>query len=229
MSDIVRNPDEVGFVIALNVLNPEIASENCLGLTDTSDPAQMRANMAKRKEATSAAEIQRESLRKSILFKSYEFNCHGVEMNQRYKSAAIVADDTPQPEYLRDRELYYQASTRPGSRLPHVWLGENGHRISTLDLAGKGRFTLFTGIGGEKWLKSAQTTAEKFNIELGTVQVGPGKDYTDLYGEWAEAREIADSGCLLIRPDFHVAYRAQSVAADPEAELTNAFNQLFGK
>ncbi|HAA22737.1 MAG TPA: 2,4-dichlorophenol 6-monooxygenase, partial [Cytophagales bacterium] len=94
-----------------------------LGLTDTNDPEQMKANMAKRKENNPTAEQQREDLRKSILFKSYEFNCHGVEMNQRYTSNAIVSDGAPEPDSRRDKELYFQATTWPGARLPHCWLG----------------------------------------------------------------------------------------------------------
>lgn len=82
-----------------------------LGLTDTKDPEKMTANMAKRKENNPDAAKQREALRKSILFKSYEFNCHGVEMNQRYRSDAIVSDGTEEPTYTRDKELYYESTT----------------------------------------------------------------------------------------------------------------------
>ena len=42
-------------------------------------------------------------------------------------------------EWPRDRELYLQATTRPGAKLPHAWLvGADGHRVSTLDVTGKG-------------------------------------------------------------------------------------------
>lgn len=202
---------------------------DALGLTDTSDPEQMKANMAKRKEVTPAAGQQREALRKSILFKSYEFNCHGVEMNQRYVSGAIIPDGTPEPAYTRDAELYYQATTWPGARLPHVWLGDNGHKISTLDLAGRGKFTLFTGIGGELWIEAAQALGEALGMDIRTVQIGPGRDYTDLYGEWAEAREVQDTGCLLIRPDFHVAYRSKSVTSSAKDDLEQALLKILGK
>ena len=43
-------------------------------------------------------------------------------------------------------------TTWPGARLPHCWLERGGERVSTHDLAGKGRFTLLTGIGGEAWV-----------------------------------------------------------------------------
>ncbi len=199
-----------------------------LGLTDTTDPAVMRANMEKMKDNNSAAEQQREQLRKAILFKSYEFNCHGVEMNQRYQSTAIMPDGTAEPVYARDQELYYEASTWPGARLPHVWIGAaNGHRLSTLDVAGKGLFTLFTGIGGDAWMEAAQQLSHELNIPIRLVQIGPGKPYSDLYGEWAGLREIKDAGCLLVRPDFHVAYRAKDMVQDPNAALANALQHVL--
>ena len=202
---------------------------DALGLTDTQDPEKMKENMAKRKENTPEAESQRETIRKSILFKSYEFNCHGVEMNQRYNSNAVVSDGTQEPQYQRDHELYYQATTWPGAHLPHVWLGDKDHPVSTLDVTGKGKFTLLTGIGGEAWIEAANSVSEKLNIDISTVQIGPGRDYSDLYGEWADAREIEDSGCLLVRPDFHIAFRSTVVTGNPNDQLESTLRSILGK
>jgi crotonobetaine/carnitine-CoA ligase len=69
-------------------------------------------------------------------------------MNQRYRSAAIAADETPDPGFRRDAELYHEHSSRPGAPVPHVWLTRHGRRVSTLDLCGKGRFSLLSGITG---------------------------------------------------------------------------------
>jgi 2,4-dichlorophenol 6-monooxygenase len=38
------------------------------------------------------------------------------------RASAVVPDGTPEPEYTRDRELYYHPTTWPGARLPHVWV-----------------------------------------------------------------------------------------------------------
>ncbi|MFN3800609.1 FAD-dependent monooxygenase [Belliella pelovolcani] len=198
-----------------------------LGLTDTNDPVEMLNNMAKRKENNLTAIEQREKLRKAIQFKSYEFNCHGVELNQRYQSKAISSDGTPEPEYSRCKELYYQATTWPGARLPHVWLGKDGHRISTLDICGKGKFTLLTGIGGEKWIDVVNQINENLGLNIEIKTIGTGLDYEDLYGEWADQREISESGCLLIRPDFHVAFRAHDAHSDQLDKLPNAIKSIL--
>jgi hypothetical protein len=42
---------------------------------------------------------------------------------------------------------------------------------------------------------------------IATVTIGPGCEISDLYFDWTERREIAEDGCLLVRPDLHVAWR----------------------
>src|SRR5260221_4003808 len=77
----------------------------------------MRTSMEARKENAPSSAEQREKLRKAIEHKNYEFNCHGVELNQHYRSTAVVSDGTPEPAHTRDPELYYQPTTWPGARL----------------------------------------------------------------------------------------------------------------
>jgi 2,4-dichlorophenol 6-monooxygenase len=203
---------------------------DALGLLSTKDPEQMKANMAKLRDNNPTAAAQREALRKAIAFKSYEFNCHGVETNQRYASSAVVTDGTPAPEWKRDPELYFQASTRPGAHLPHVWVFDRDNReVSTLDLAGRGRFALFTGIGGEAWAEAAREIAAETDIDIVAHVIGPGRDYQDYAGDWANAREIEEAGCILVRPDQFVAYRHPVAATDAKAKLTEALSRVLGK
>jgi 2,4-dichlorophenol 6-monooxygenase len=201
-----------------------------LGLLSTTDPDLMKANMERRKEATPEAAAQREALRKAILHKSYEFNCHGVEMNQRYASAAVLPDPDAAPEvWERDRELYYQASTRPGAHLPHCWLEVNRRKVSTLDMAGQGRFTLFTGIGGEGWVAAAREYSARTGIEIATCVIGPGRDATDIFGLWPDIREVGEDGCLLVRPDMFIAWRQMRAAADATGRLAGAMDRILGR
>jgi len=199
-----------------------------LGLVGTTDAAQMRRNMEARKGSTPEAAIQRERLRQAIAHKCYEFNTHGVEMNQRYCSAAVVPDSTPEPAFDRDPELHYHPTTWPGARLPHVWLQKNGRSVSTLDLAGKGRFAVLTGIGGEGWVEAARKASAIYGVEIAPFVIGPGRDLTDLYGEWANMKEINEAGCVLIRPDAHVGWRAAE-AGDEENRLTAALASILGR
>jgi 2,4-dichlorophenol 6-monooxygenase len=206
-----------------------------LGLTDTNDPVVMQQHMAARADATDAGAAQREALRVALELKDYEFNAHGVEMGQRYASSAVVPDGTPEPAYTRDPELYYHPTTWPGARLPHVWLGRDSHKVSTLDLAGKGRFSLLTGIAGQAWAEAASKVAAELGIEIAAHVIGPGREYTDLYDDWARAREVTESGCVLVRPDGYVAWRAQTsdgdaaTAPDLSATLSAVLTRLLDR
>ncbi|WP_405824673.1 FAD-dependent monooxygenase [Streptomyces sp. NBC_01390] len=187
-------------------------------------PEELWANIAARKDATEAAAGQRARLRAAIAAKVYEFNAHGVDLNQRYESAAIVPDGTPDPGFTRDPELHHQPTTRPGARIPHAWLTSGTRTLSTLDIVGGGRFTLLTGIGGDAWVRAAKAQP----LDIATVVVGPGQEYEDPYGDWAGLSEVSDAGVLLVRPDGFVAFRHAEAAENAEQLLTDALRQILG-
>jgi 2,4-dichlorophenol 6-monooxygenase len=200
---------------------------DALGFTATGDPAEQIANMRARAEDTPEAAAQRAALREALELKDYEFNAHGVELGQRYASRAVVGDDTPEPEFTRDPELYYHPTTWPGARLPHCWLGHGGHRVSTHDITGKGRFAVLTGISGQAWAEAATGATRLLGVDIDAHVIGPGREYTDVYDDWARLREVTESGCVLVRPDAHVGWRAHELPADPEKELTEALTRLL--
>ncbi|WP_206792003.1 FAD-dependent monooxygenase [Amycolatopsis sp. MtRt-6] len=202
---------------------------DALGFTATDDPAEQIANMRARAEDTPEAAAQRAALREALELKDYEFNAHGVELGQRYVSRAVVGDDTPEPEFTRDPELYYHPTTWPGARLPHCWLGHGGHRVSTHDITGKGRFAVLTGISGQAWAEAAAGAARSLGVDIAAHVIGPGREYTDVYDDWARLREVTESGCVLVRPDAHVGWRACELPADPEKELTEALARLLDR
>lgn len=199
-----------------------------LGLLESIDPVKMQQNMDARCEDTPDAEEQRGEIREAIAAKVYEFDAHGVEMNQRYRSDAVVTDGEPEPEFERDRELHYQPTTWPGARVPHAWVWSDAHgKASTLDLVGKGRFTVLTGIGGEGWVEAAEAVSRELGIEMVARVIGPRQEWTDPAFEWANLREVRDSGIVLVRPDQHVCWRRQTVADDPIAELSRVMKSIL--
>lgn len=199
-----------------------------LGLTESTDPEIMQANMDKRCDANMEAEQQRAAIREAIAFKKYEFDAHGVEMNQRYKSSAIVTDGQMEPAFELDAELHYQPTTWPGARIPHAWVfDQEGGKHSTLDLVGKGQFTILTGINGEPWAQAAETVGKTLGLDVRAHVIGPRRAIIDHHGDWARAREVNEAGCVLVRPDQHVAWRADDMAQNPEAELTRVLSALL--
>lgn len=160
--------------------------------------------------------------------KDYEFNAHGVEMGQFYSSAAIVSDGTRPPE-SEDEDLHYVMSTSPGSHLPHAWVGDHVTRQAMMDLAPYDAFTLITGVAGEAWEAAAQKVGAELGMPLRTVVIGPGREVTDLYYDWAKLREVEESGAILVRPDKHVAWRAMTLPDDPAAALRDAASSILGR
>jgi 2,4-dichlorophenol 6-monooxygenase len=202
---------------------------DALGFTTTDHPAEQIANMRARVEDTPRATAQRAALREALELKDYEFNAHGVELGQRYVSRAVIADGTPEPEFTRDPVLYYHPTTWPGARLPHCWLGRDGHRVSTHDITGKGRFAVLTGISGQAWIQAAAGAARCLRIDIDAHVIGPGRQYTDVYDDWSRLREVTEAGCVLVRPDAHIGWRAHELPVDPEKELTEALARLLDR
>jgi len=199
-----------------------------LGMTGGSDVEQIKANMDARCASGSEAEAQRAALNAAIAFKKYEFDAHGVEMNQRYRSDAIVTDGAPAPAFGRDAELHYQPTTWPGARLPHAWVFDaSGGKHSTLDLTGQGQFTILTGLGGETWCEAATEVGAKLGLNIRCHVIGPRQTYVDHTGSWAHSREISDSGCVLVRPDHHVCWRADRLTENPKDDLLRVLNAIM--
>jgi 2,4-dichlorophenol 6-monooxygenase len=159
----------------------------------------------------------REEMVEALELKNTEFNAQGIESNQRYESSAVQAEPgAAAEEWKRDPQLYLQATTRPGAKLPHVWLvNSQGKRVSTLDLVGKGRMTLVTGLSGVAWIKAAERLGHP---SLRVLVIGSA-DALDLYCSWARHREIAEAGALLVRPDGYVAWRQVEAVWDEASAL----------
>lgn len=205
-----------------------------LGLLDSIDPVKMQSNMDARCDDTLAAEAQRARIREAIAFKVYEFDAHGVEMNQRYRSNAVVTGGQTEPAFDKDAELHYQPTTWPGARLPHVWVhsddpAHRGHKASTLDLTGHGKFTVLTGIGGQAWLDAAKAVGKELDIDVAGHLIGPRQPWQDFSGDWARAREVRDSGVLLVRPDQHVGWRKEAMTSDPTTDLRRALMAILDR
>jgi 2,4-dichlorophenol 6-monooxygenase len=169
---------------------------------------------------------RRAALARALELKNDEFNAHGVELNQRYVSGAVIPEQGAGEEvWQRDSQRYLQASTRPGAKMPHAWLVDaNGHRRSTLDYVGKGRFTLVTGIAGTDWIEAATRLALPFLDSLVIGLAGA----QDVYCDWQAVREIEEAGVLLVRPDGMVAWR-HSIAPSSLNEALSLLNDALAK
>jgi 2,4-dichlorophenol 6-monooxygenase len=175
-----------------------------------------------------AGDERREALRKAIELSNYQFNAHGVELGYRYRSDAIVDDGSPDPIPPRDPQLYYQATTRPGARVPHARLERDGVPVSSLDLVDDLGFALLTGVGGEAWDRAAADASARTGVPVRVHVIGGRDGVTDPYGEWAGVREVEVTGCVLVRPDRHVAWRSMRHTPDSARQLPGVVEQALG-
>jgi 2,4-dichlorophenol 6-monooxygenase len=134
-----------------------------------------------------------------------------------------------------DAHLHYRATTKPGARLPHARLERNTAPISTLDLVDGLGFALLTGPGGQPWAHAAAEVSSRLDVPITVHVIGRGTGaLADPYGEWAAVREVESDGCVLVRPDRHVAWRyprfdaaaAQALGAGMERILARAESLL---
>lgn len=188
----------------------------------------------KLQEATSQGAEMREKLRLALEATDDEVQALGIQMNQVYLgSPAVVVEegDTP-PDFSALNSLKdVMVSTFPGYHLPHVWLAADGQseRISSLDLAGHGAFTLFTGIGGGSWLKATEAISRRSGVQIKGYSIGFRCDYMDCYREWIHLRSVGETGAVLVRPDHFVAWRCKELPEDCLEKLSAVLSKVLGK
>ena len=126
------------------------------------------------------------------------FVSDGIVLGYRYDPSPVICDDgTPPPQ---DSISEYTPTARPGSRAPHGWFSDGK---SILDLFGN-KFVLlvFDGtLGDAEGLISA---AENFALPFDVVQI-----------DNAEIAALYERKLVLVRPDGHVAWRADTVPDQP--------------
>ena len=200
-----------------------------LGVGPGQTPQARREAMEGLMSATPEGRERRQRWRETVAAKHRTFNALGLEHNQIYRSAAVVPDGSPEPVFERDPELHHLATAFPGARLPHCWLERDRCRISALDLTAPERFTLLTGIGGAEWRQAAARVAARAGVPLQAFAIGLGQSVLDPYGDWQRLSGVGEDGCVLVRPDMHVAWRSAAMVPDCEAALAGVMSQILGR
>ena len=155
-----------------------------------------------------------------------EFQAHDLELGFVYEGAAVIGDGTEAPPRAPMGDVYVPC-TRPGHRLPHVWVSRDGERVSTHDLCGRGRFVLITGdAGAGAWKTAVAQVVEALGLTVDVLVIDRGNDTE---GRWATLRQTSDAGAVLVRPDVHVGWRCASLPADPAAALQAALVAILAR
>jgi putative polyketide hydroxylase len=148
----------------------------------------------------------------------------GLIFGASYESEAVIPDGT-MPEVNDSPITQYIASARPGRRAPHVWLWQDGEKMSTIDLFGP-LFVLLAGPQGQGWRDAANALATPDRPRLLAYTVG--KELADQDKHWLEAYGLEADGAVLVRPDGQVAWRSRTGSDDPTAILSAALGGVLG-
>ena len=131
-----------------------------------------------------------------------EFRTLGLQLGYWYEDSPIcVADGTPHPP---NDPHEYHASARPGSRAPHVKLSDGS---SIMDRFGAG-FTLLclSPVAPDTGPMARAAAARKLPLDIVKLANDEMR---------AEVLRIYERNFVLVRPDGHVAWRADELPSDP--------------
>ena len=126
-----------------------------------------------------------------------EWESLGLQLGHRYEDSPICVPDGTPP--TPDEYSTYIPTTRPGSRAPHVWLGDGR---STLDLFGHAFVLVCTD---QRLQGDADTLAQAFAARKVPFQI-----------ECIDEPSVAaayEMPLVLVRPDGHVAWRGNQVTS----------------
>jgi 2-polyprenyl-6-methoxyphenol hydroxylase-like FAD-dependent oxidoreductase len=129
-----------------------------------------------------------------------EWFANAIMLGYRYENSPIVVPDGTLA--LPDLSHPYVQTARPGARGPHVWLDDSR---STLDLYGRG-FTLLQLGANAPSGRSIEQAARQRGVPLRSVALSEPK-VLDAY----------ERRLVLVRPDGHVAWRADREPGDADA------------
>jgi 2,4-dichlorophenol 6-monooxygenase len=205
-------------------------------------PGQKEANFARLAALLEDSEIgatHRAQLRHVFSAQATEFSALDLELGFSYwQGGAHIADGTEKPDFDPLGQKYTQTS-RPGHRLPHVWLEINGDRsgevLSTHDLMQHSYdYLLITDHNGALWVDAVQEAARNMALSIGVAQIGPLEaglrpcKYIDREDRWPSESGLREGGAILVRPDNFVAWRQKTGSSIAGNEVVAALEVLVG-
>ena len=146
-----------------------------------------------------------------------------IELGYVYRSPGVIAEGADTPLHLNPRE----SRGLPGTRAPHYWLQRDGQQVSTLDLFAR-NFTLLAATDGQPWCESAIRAAKDSGLPLTVLRLGLN-GLRDAQGGFAAAYGLEPSGCVLVRPDGFVAWRAINSTGASAARLSEVLRSILSR
>ncbi len=160
----------------------------------------------------------REAIADAVSEQATHFDMLGLQLGYVYGDGALVRDgDAPPP--LEDPSRF-EPDGVVGGRLPHGWIGAGR---STLDLVAPGSLTLLSMGDHEGWARACRS------VDAPVVHVRAGID-AEISDAWRRrCAHLGPDGALLVRPDQHIAWRAEHAPVDEGAALGRAVGSILAR
>lgn len=193
---------------ALLTLNNHQLTDAAIGLVRT-DPETSKRNFGALFAPTDDGASRRARLEHVMGVHAMEYQAHDLELGYSYASQSIQPDCSPPPP--RDPwGRKFVPVARPGHRIPHVWVRkEEGVSVSSLDLVRPGRFLLLVAQSEAAWEQAAAQVLRTHGVAVDVAAISPDSRLSDAEHAWRDVAGIGPRGVVLVRPDQHVAWRAE--------------------
>jgi 2,4-dichlorophenol 6-monooxygenase len=168
--------------------------------------------------ATLADPENRGAIDAAVEDQTTHFDMIGLQLGYCYADGALVrGGECPPP---RDDPRVFEPDAAVGTRLPHGWLDDGR---STLDLVERGAMTLLSVGAHERWAY-ALDAPEAPEAPVRHLRLGVDFGVDD---GWRSQCGLGIEGAMLVRPDQHIAWRANDTAAADD--LTRAITHILGR
>ena len=177
----------------------------------------------------SAGDRARRRFERAVADQVSHYRFMGLDLGFTYERGAFVIDGSIKPA-AGDSVVDYRPTTWPSARLPHFWVEHGAVRQSIHDVIAPGLLTLLVHDAGKAAWSSAiahMTAGLAVRVRCLAIGVGPDADLIDARGSWRERSETDPSGAVLVRPDGHVAWRAQTLPRDAAFQLDDVVRNVL--
>lgn len=185
-------------------LNCEQSTTNAFKIVSLIEALGLRdGQTTERLLATLADPANRPAIDAAVADQRPHFDMLGLQLGHVYAAGAIDPDHDDEPPTMDDPS-HFDPHGEVGGRLPHGWTGDGG---STLDLIRTGGLTLLTVGDDEGWGEAVAGALAVTPAAVPVRHVRLGVDAT-VADDWLVRCRLETGGALLVRPDQHIAWRA---------------------
>jgi hypothetical protein len=211
LAAMVQGWGGAGLLASYEIERKPIAHRNTLAARELNKQLANMPDTTVIAENSPAGEATRRAVSAHVAGLGEEYASLGVQLGARYDGSPIIVADGAPPA---DDYVCYRPSSVPGGRAPHLWLGDGrGYGDSLYDHLGRG-FTLLRLDGRAADASPLTDAAARLRMPLKVLDL-PNTAARDLY----------ERDLVLVRPDQYVAWRGNTMAANPDrllAQLASA-------